>query len=687
MRTIFKETAWYRLPFIRIALALIAGIIAGRYGTVPLLPVYTIIALAMLVLLGFNRLSVRNKFAGQWVAGLAIQLLFVGMGYWLIQAHQKEAVPINRLPVVATVLEPLTASTGNSTTKRTTASVAEGKIMLYFSGNSSLSSNTTETIGAGTQLLLRKKPQPITATGNPGGFNYKKYAASQQLFYQLYVNPGDYLVYGRQPIARTAQLLAQLKAGVLRILNQYIKGEKEAGVAEALLIGYKKNLSKELLQAYSSTGVVHIIAISGLHLGMIYGLLLLVLKPFEKYRYSKWLKPVILLLVIWIFTLLTGASPSILRAAVMFSFLILGQQMERTASIYNSLAASAFCMLCFNPLLLWDIGFQLSYAAVTSIALFAKPITHLLYLKNKLLRHCWELTAVTLSAQILTLPLLLFYFHQFPNLFLFTNFIAIPLSGLILYLEIVLLVVSPVPIIAALTGKLTGFLLQKMNSIIEDTARIPFAVTNDLQIDLLQTVCLYVCIGAMAYWLMQKKPKALFVSLAGLLCLTGIGTYSTMRAARQQKLLVYYFPKTTAIDLIEGNTYLYLGNPAAYKTPLLVNNYLRPSRTVYRAGTAARTMNRAIQFPLITGRNKTVLIVYPGMALPANSVPPKVDLVIISGNPAIRLSEIARCINSKYYVFDCSNPLWKIERWKKEAENLHLRHHSVPGSGAFEFNL
>ena len=199
-----------------------------------------------------------------------------------------------------------------------------------------------------------------------------------------------------------------------------IKGDKELGLAEALLIGYKDDLDKTLVQSYTNTGVVHIIAISGLHLGLIYWLLVQLLKPLQRRKYMKWLRPVIIILGLWLFSLLAGAQPSILRSAVMFTCIVIGETIAKKTSIYNSLALSAFGLLCWNPYWLWDVGFQLSYSAVLSIIIFMRPVYNLLYVKNKILDFFWKINAVTIAAQILTLPLSIYHFHQFP-VYLYTD--------------------------------------------------------------------------------------------------------------------------------------------------------------------------------------------------------------------------------------------------------------------------
>lgn len=692
MRAIFRDQAWFQSPFIRISLSLITGILLGYYRPVAFPLISWIIAIAIAGLIIFSLLSIRKKYMVQWAAGICIHTLLICAGIVLIHMHRPTAIPNLKAPLLVTILDSLS---GNEQTMKTTGVSPYGKINLYFkvgSQNSdqnnaqsiSLTSPLKNSVKEGTRLLLLKSPAIITKTGNPGGFNYKDYAASQKIYYQLSLRPNEYMIWKQESPSAWKKILDHLKNQILHTLNQYIPGKKEAAVAEALLIGYKKNLDKELLQAYSNTGVIHIIAISGLHLGMIYGLLLFLMKPFKNIDSLRWLKPLILLTVIWLFSLLTGASPSILRSAVMFSFIIIGEQQGRTTDIYNSMAASAFGIFCYNPLLLWDIGFQLSYLAVLSIVVFSKKIQRSLYIKNKLLQYCWELCAVTISAQILTFPILLFYFHQFPVLFIFTNFITVPLSGLILYLEIIVLLLSKITAIATLSGDLTGYLIGIMNRIIENSARIPFAVWESIQISFIQTICLYAVILLMSVWLIKKKKSALYFALLCLILFTGIEAFSNIKAMKQQKLIVYYFPQRSAIDWIRGKKHYYLGDPEICQQALLVKNYIEPTRILYKA---TQPMNQQEKITLINCNNRKIAIIHSADFLIGKKQVHPIDLIIISGSPAISINELYRQFHCKTYVFDCSTPLWKIRGWKKEAESLHLQHHSVPEQGAFEYNF
>jgi competence protein ComEC len=235
------------------------------------------------------------------------------------------------------------------------------------------------------------------------------------------------------------------------------------------------------------------------------------------YRKLKWISPLLVIICLWLFSFLAGAQPSVLRAAFMFTVLLTGKLIGRKNSIINSLALSAFLLLCINPFWLWDIGFQLSYAAVLSIIIFMKPIYHLLYFKNKLSDSIWNLNAVTLSAQILTTPIAIYHFHQFPDYFLLSNFIAVPLSSLILFSELFICVFCRLPAIADLSGKLTAIMIRLMNGYVQWIDSLPGSLSKGLQINVLQTVFLYLIIAGISVWLFYKLQKGVLVSLSALL--------------------------------------------------------------------------------------------------------------------------------------------------------------------------
>ena len=433
--------------------------------------------------------------------------------------------------------------------------------------------------------------------------------------------------------------------------------------------------------------MVHIIAISGLHIAMIYGLLIFVLSPFKKIKWFNFFQLLITLFVLWGFSIIAGAAPSILRSTVMFSFILIGKSLNRQSNIYNNLAASAFTILVFNPYSLWDVGFQLSYAAVLSIVLFQKNISHWFVFQNKLLRSIWQLNAVTIAAQILTLPIILFYFHQFPNFFLFTNLFAVPFSGLILYGELFLLLVAKLEIINEWTGDVLSRCIQLMNHFINNVNSIPLSSWENIQINIPQTIFLYASIISMAIWLIKKNKIAFLFSLTTMVCFTAIKCVDLIEKGQQQKIIVYNVPQHQAIDIIDGRHYQFIGDAELNEDGFLRNFHLKPSRILNRLSASNESVSLAVQHHLICSANKTVFIVDKPVHASKHQEKIKINTLIISNNPRLSIGQLVTAIDFDEIVFDSTNPLWKINKWKKDCDRLHLRHHSIAEQGAFEMDL
>ncbi len=524
---------WKRHPFFRLLMALVAGILIQDIFHLPLLVGGLLGIAAICFFLFYRFLPVTKKFRYKGAIGIAVHILVLSTGMISLFLHEWQNRPgwlgnhyhpgdtlvaVLQEPLIekrrsfkalATITHILQPDTGKTSHWKK----VQGDVLLYFKKE-----DLRQGLVYGSQLLLYKPLQPITNDARIG-FDYRKYCASQGIHYQAFLPSRDYTLLNNTLAEPANTLLFRVRDFIIHTLRTYINSRTEAGVAEALLIGYRNDLDKELMQSYSNTGVVHIIAISGMHLGMIYGLLVFLLNPLRTVPGIGKMTPLLIFCTIWGFSLLAGAGASILRSSVTFSFIVLGDLMGKKGHSLNSLAASAFCLLIYNPFFLWDIGFQLSYGAVLGILLFLQPLYKSIHFKNKLLDSLWKLHAITLAAQVLTFPLLLYHFHQFPTLFLFSNFFAVPLSGLILYGCLLLLVLAPVPLLASFTGKILCWLILQLNTFITRTDSIPFSVIYNLNLSTGQTIALYGCIAALAWWLMHKKTRGLLWAMVCLVLL------------------------------------------------------------------------------------------------------------------------------------------------------------------------
>lgn len=671
---------------------MIAGIVMQFYLNLSASLLLAVAGFASIFLAFFIFSVFTVKYKIRWIQGMAVYLLFLCLGAFLVLAKDIKNndqwvgnARTDSTTFLVTLQEPLVEKAKSYKAEATIDAIqfsgnwkpVSGRLLIYISKDSLLPN-----LQYGSQLLFKKPLQEIKNSGNPGNFDYRQYNAFKDIYHQVFLKPDDYVIAATTNKNRFKDWLFNVRSKVIATLQQHIHEDRESGVAEALLIGFRDDLDKDLVQAYSNTGVVHIIAISGLHLGMIYGALVLLLQPFKKTKWIRIAKPIIILVVLWIFSLLAGGVPSILRSAVMFTFIVIGEAFDRKSSIYNTLASSAFVLLVINPYYLWDIGFQLSYIAVLSIVTFSVPVYNLVYLSNKALDFIWRLSSVTLSAQVLTLPIIFYSFHQFPNYFLITNCIIVPLSSIALFAELGILIFSFFPSLGALVGKCTEFIIWIMNECIVVVNRFPFAVSDGIQNSIPETLLLYIVIIGWSYFLMTKFKPAFIVGLLAVSFFTAISSIENYRRRRQAEVVVYNIPKLQGIDFIAGKQYVFLGDSSLLEDGYARNFHLKPSRTLYRTACSNRLEDLYISNPFVHYLGKKIVLIDKPYSF-TSPMKINVDMIVISHNPRVNIADLANTFECDQYVFDGSNSMWKINRWKRDCDSLHLRQYSTTDNGAY----
>ena len=693
---LYGSNFWKKTPFLKLLLATIAGILAQWHFQVSIILWWSVLSISLLAVITFFFIPFFNRYKFSFISGIITSIIFFSIGamlawqrdirndtQWLGNSYKEKdglLVTLDEPPVEKTKSIKANATVSYLLQNGQLITV-KGKIILYFKKDSSLQ------LTYGSQVLFRKSLQEIKNSGNPGGFDYKRYALFQGITHQVYLKTDEFEVLDGKKENRFRKFIYSSRERVLSILRNNINGEKELGLAEALLIGYKDDLDQSLVQSYTNTGVVHIIAISGLHLGLIYWLLTVILKPLKKRRETRWLNPFLIITCLWLFSLLAGAQPSILRSALMFTCIVLGESLLKKTSIYNTMAVSAFILLCINPYWLWDVGFQLSYAAVLSIIIFMRPVYNWFYIKNKVLDFIWKLNAVTIAAQILTVPLSIYHFHQFPNLFLLTNFLAVPLSSAILLGEIFLCAISFIPALAILMGKLISWLIWLMNTYIEKIETIRFSLWDALQVSILQAVLLILFAIGISYWLLEKSTKSLKFGLFTLISFITLRSFSFIESNQQQKIIIYNVPQKRAIDFVNGRNYVFVGDSDLLTNDFARNFHLKPSRTLFRISDVDTFANLIMTEGYLHFQGKRILLLDEAVSFKLQKPRPSIDLLIISKNPKVYIKKLAASLDIKQVVFDGSVPAWKIIYWKKDCDSLNIPWHDVSVKGAFVMRL
>jgi competence protein ComEC len=695
MRPYYLIPFWKTAPLIRLLIPLVTGIIIQWYLQLSLSYIFICLGCFAMAFWLLNFFSPMGSYYLKKLPGIIFYLFIAAVAMLLTwQKDSRHAalwygnfytdssvllVKINEPLIIKSrslKADGIVAGVFNSSQKHK----ATGKILLYFSKDS-----IHPALQYGQYILVKKPLQPIKNSGNPGAFNYQRYAAFQQVYHQLFLQPTDWEATNETSVNIFYSFLFNTRENVLKTLRQFIDDQhQELGIAEALLIGYKEDLDKDLVQAYSNTGVVHIIAISGLHLGLIYAVLLWLFNRLPLIKKSKHIKAILLISCLWLFSLLTGGAASVLRSAVMFTVIVTGKYYFKQSSVYNSLAASAFILLCYNPYYLWDVGFQLSYLAVMGIVALQQPLFRSVYIKNRWMQKIWQMMSVTIAAQVAAFPICIYYFHQFPNLFLFTNLLVIPLSTIILFGEILLVAVVAIIPLASYLGIALTWLIHLMNRIILFFGSFSFSVMDNIYSNVYSTWLLYGVVTFFCAGLFNKNKRLLWT---GVFCLAGFAAlhvYENIHLQEQKKMVVYNVSKQKAVDFIVAGNHVFVGDPILKEDGLLKNFHLKPARIAMQVG------HTETQLPALKNENiywqffNKKLIFIDSLLLfePRDSILP-VDVLLISHNASVKMKEVLMAIKPAVVVFDASNSLWKIDNWKKECEELLLRSHSVAEQGAF----
>ncbi|MGN6508320.1 MAG: ComEC/Rec2 family competence protein, partial [Chitinophaga sp.] len=369
---------WRTAPFLRLLLPFAAGITAGMYF--PVIP-WLCMAVCALLWLVPSFLNLRHQFAWRRLRGAAVlgMMCCFGMALTVAADVRRDAGWFGHrvkedMYCVAVLKEPPVRKRKSWKADVEVVMVmkekwkpTKGAMLVYF--------REQPFLDYGSKILICATPQQITSSGNPGAFDYAQYCAKKNIYQQVFLDSSAWRQLPGNGGSRLGRWLNISRQYALNMLRKYIPSKEEYGVGQALLIGYRNELDQDIVQAYTNTGVVHIIAISGLHLGLIYVSLLQLLKWLPRKRLAETLKALLLIAVLWAFSLLTGASASVLRSAVMFTTIAVGQfVIGRHSNIFNTLAAAAFLLLCYNPYFLVDAGFQLSFLAVAGIVLCYRPL-------------------------------------------------------------------------------------------------------------------------------------------------------------------------------------------------------------------------------------------------------------------------------------------------------------------------
>jgi competence protein ComEC len=534
-------TSLRKNPFVRILIPFVIGILtAFQYNEFLLkylfpLTVVTLVAITICIILIFlkSQLKLTDFFIHTtvFVFSIALTLLNISTG----KQRGKEQV------IFGKVLQP-PVSKKNSMLIRV-EQINEGKPSLFKPGICIYTHKgiaAIEKIKPGSIIAFKGLLQEIHNNGNPDEFNYQVYMASVGYFYQAYVAANEIQVANKQENTFSVIRIGyDIRNYVMKSLDNHIQNKETHQLISALVIGDRAEIGDERMQDYTNAGVVHVLAISGLHVGIIYLILNTLLKSFGRNLFLKVLRLILVLFVIWAYALLTGFSPSVTRAATMFSLFAIGKLFQREISIFNLIAASALFSLIVYPLIIFNPGFQLSYSAVSGIVYFQPIFKKWFIPQNKIIEYIYNLVTVTISAQLATAPIAIYYFNQFPTYFWLANMLVIPLVFLLVVISILFLCTSGIAFLNFALVSVLNLLAEGLNQWVSFINTLPHAVIQHLRLNLPEAVLALLVAWLLFTWL--KNRRAIFVILsllsACLFLLTGIA--EGIKNSSTEKFIIY----------------------------------------------------------------------------------------------------------------------------------------------------
>ncbi|MBU1010637.1 MAG: ComEC family competence protein [Bacteroidetes bacterium] len=698
-----------KYPFLRLLIPLCVGIAFEEMANEWLSVTWQWLLVVVLCAFIFLLTTIKTTYSWRWMFGSVISLfMFI---YGISYTHQRRAdsktdniiyrtgnyslarliePPEIKVATTRLLLELMAGS------DEAGAYQVSGKVLAYTE-NSLRSSG----LQYGDIILIGKLPEPVPLPPNPDQFNYHNYLKRKGIYHQMLLRENDWIKTGDNKTNFIYLFAYRLRSKLLQVLSENGLHGDEHAVASAILLGYDDNLPKDLRKGYVAAGAMHILCVSGLHVGIVFLIFDFLLGFLKRGIIGKTAKTLLLLSAVWGYALITGLAPSVMRAALMISFVLIGRLIRRKGNVINSLAASAFVLLLIQPMNLFHLGFQLSYSAVLGIVLFYKPIADLWYIKQKILRYFWEITAVSIAAQIGTAPLAVFYFNQFPVYFWLSNLVLVPLSFLVIVFGMAVLGLSFIPFLAKLAGVLTSGMLYILNSTVLWVERLPGSTLQHLTLGLTEVMLIYSIVLILLFMLQPGQRKTLLPLTVVFVLLFSSFALRSVQHERQLKLVVFSLKGKSLIDFIHGREHVVLADSLVMADESVIgynvasfwtnNGLVNPNTLLNGSDSLASHAFLRKQGDLMWFCGKLVALcqkesfLNDGFLAEHSGVTPEV--VIVSGNVPENLGKLQQRFQLKTLVLDGNIPPWHRKKWQDSAVKAGITFHDVLQQGAFVLDM
>ena len=663
-----------RAPFIRIVLPFMFGIICQTLVTAFSFNVLWLFVGLLILLISLQACKVFHRYSLSSIYGLYSAALMFLFGVYLVQIQpDRTSIPAGEKHIYRLLVK--------SNPDVNEKSVRVDVEILAFSADSQRWNKCNERsivyfgkssetdLSVGDVFICRTSFNAVSPPQNPKEFDYKTYLERRRIFTTAFVNPEEIVKVSSGKISPYNKLIFTIQQSAYKILQNSGLGDEELSIALALLTGNKELIDDELRQSYVATGTVHLLAISGLHVGIIYMVLNFLLQFMNRRRQLAILKGLIILAVLWIYSSVAGMASSIVRASIMFSIFIVSEILDRPKNTYNNIAFSSFLICLFNPFVIFDVGFQLSYMAVLGIVYFQPKFMRLFPCRNVLGKAIIGCLTVTLAAQLGTLPVILYLFKTFPVYFMFANLILVPFVSVVMYIGLIVIALSWNGLLISITSAALNLCIKFMNITVKFFQSMPLSAIEGINIDGLQCFLLVVLILMFACLFSFRRRLFFNMMLISLSCIFAVGVFRRYQNDRHSEFGVFGLKNSFMVYFIENGQGIQVRNPAALDMPFhfhtrdyLISRGFRSEDVLKRFSTAdsiPASANGVIQFAGQRIALLPQLEIRNGFA----GTPFKIDCLLVTGAANISPEATLACYRPEEIALAGDLPLARIREW------------------------
>jgi competence protein ComEC len=541
---------------------------------------------------------------------------------------------------------------------------ASGKILIQ------LKKDSTKQLLPDAILVTKMPLSDIQSALNPGQFDFKNYLNHKGVYHQMYLESNNFKSFAQSTTTYTG-----LNAGLIQKINLKLKTYNfhpdELAIINALVLGQKQDISSSIYNSYTDSGAIHILAVSGLHVGIILLIITFILKPLKRIKYGALIIILCSIILLWLYAFLTGLSPSVIRAATMFTMVAIAINLKRKTNTYNTLIGSIFVILIFQPQFLFDVGFQLSYVAVFSIVAFQPLIAKLWHPKYKLVNIYWQTFTVTLSAQFGIIPLSVFYFHQIPGLFWLSNLIIIPLLPIILGLAIFVIVMVlsfDRNLITTFFTSTLSYTISGMNYLLQWISSLESFIFKELSFSRFNLVASLLFVTSLYFLWKYFSAKTILVTLSAIILLQG-SFFLTKVNSDTNQLVIFHRSKHRLMSIKNQRVLTVFSD--SIKPNYITTNY-KISKHI--------TSSNYEFIPNVFSFNTKVFLVIDSLGLYPKSIKP--DYVILTQSPQLNLNRLIGDLQPQHIISDGSNYKSYTKAWEETCKNKKVLFHTTE-KGAF----